>query len=83
MFEPSGLSETNLAINGTSGDSFSGLIYLPSRDVTINSTSNLTANNVTMVFSSLTFDATEWVISPGVMSMSRVTDIATGAYLSQ
>jgi Flp pilus assembly protein TadG len=85
MFEPTGLSNTNLPINGTSGSSFTGLIYLPSRDVTINSVSNVTANNVTMVFSTLILDATNWSIAPGALSMSRATGsgTATTAYLSK
>jgi Flp pilus assembly protein TadG len=77
MFEPTGLSNSNLPINGSSGDSFSGLFYLPSRDVTINSVSNVTANNVTMVFSTLILDATKWSIAPGTLAMSRSTGTST------
>jgi hypothetical protein len=83
MFEPTGLSGSPFVIDGTSNDIFSGLIYLPSRNVTINSVSNLTASNVTMVFSTLAMDAINWSITPGALSMSRVTDAATAAYLSQ
>jgi hypothetical protein len=85
MFEPTGLSNTNLPINGTSGSNVSGLIYLPSRDVTINSVSNVTANDVTMVFSTLILDTTNWSIAPGTLSMSRVagSGTATTAYLSK
>jgi Flp pilus assembly protein TadG len=77
MFEPTGLSNSNLPINGSSGDSFSGLFYLPSRDVTINSVSNVTANNVTMVFSTLILNSTNWSIAPGTLAMSRVTGTTT------
>jgi Flp pilus assembly protein TadG len=77
MFEPPGLSNTNLPINGSSGDSFTGLFYLPSRDVTINSVSNVTGNNVTMVFSTLILDKTNWSISPGALGMSRATGTGT------
>jgi Flp pilus assembly protein TadG len=83
MFEPTGLSNSSLPINGSSGDSFAGLIYLPSRDVTINSVSNVAANSVTMVFSTLILDATNWSITPGALSMSRSTGTATSAYLSK
>jgi Flp pilus assembly protein TadG len=83
MFEPTGLSNSNLPINGTSGSSFTGLMYLPSRDVTINSVSNVTANSVTMVFSTLILDVTNWSIAPGALSMSRSTGTATTSYLSK
>jgi len=83
MFEPGGLSNTQLPVNGTSGSSFTGLFYLPSRDVTINSVSNVSSNSVTMVFSSLILNATNWTIAPGALSMSVANGTATGAYLSK
>jgi Flp pilus assembly protein TadG len=83
MFEPSGLSTSNLPINGSSGDSYTGLIYLPSREVTIISVSNMTTNTVTMVFSTLTLDATNWSIAAGALPMTRSTGTAASAYLSQ
>lgn len=83
MFEPTGLTNSNLPINGTSGSSFTGLLYLPSRDVTINSVSNLSSNSVTMVFSTLILNATNWMIEPGALSMSVSSGPSTGAYLSK
>jgi hypothetical protein len=83
MFEPTGLSTGNLVFDGTNGSSFTGLIYLPSRQVTINSTSTVTSNAVTMVFSTLILDTTSWTIAPGALSMSVATGAATGAYLSK
>ena len=83
MFEPTGLSTTNLPINGSSGDSFTGLFYLPSCKVTINSVSNMTTNNVTMVFSTLTLDATNWTIAAGSPPMVNTAGGTTTAYLSQ
>jgi Flp pilus assembly protein TadG len=83
MFEPTGLSNTNLPINGSSGDSFTGLIYLPSRDVMINSVSNLAADGVTMVFSTLILNAMNWSVVPGAKSMSVATGSAASAYLSK
>jgi Flp pilus assembly protein TadG len=79
MFEPTGLSNTNLPINGSTGNSFAGLFYLPSRNVTINSTSNVAGNGVTMVFSTLILNATNWSITPGARGMSRVTGTTTSA----
>ncbi len=69
-FEPVGLANSNLPINGTSGSSLQGLLYLPSRDVTINSVSNVSADKVTMVFSSLIFDALNWTFDAGALAMT-------------
>jgi len=83
MFEPSGLSNTNLPINGTSGSSFTGLMYLPSRDVTINSVSNVTSAKVTMVFSTLILNTLNWAIAPGAASTALSSGTTTSAYLSR
>jgi len=83
MFEPTGLSNTQLPINGTSSSSFTGLFYLPSRDVTINSVSNVSSDSVTMVFSTLILNATNWAIAPGALSMSVANGAAASAYLSK
>jgi Flp pilus assembly protein TadG len=71
MFEPDSLSSSNLPIDGTSGSSLQGLLYLPSRNVTINSVSNVSADNVTMVFSTLIMNAMNWNIDGGVICMSE------------
>jgi len=83
MFEPAGLSNTNLPINGTSGSSFTGLMYLPSRDVTINSVSNVTSTRLTMVFSTLTLNTMNWAIAPGAASAALSSGTTTSAYLSR
>ena len=70
MFEPAGLANTNLPINGTSGSSLQGLLYLPSRDVMINSVSNVSGDKVTMVFSSVIFNALNWTFDAGNIAMS-------------
>jgi hypothetical protein len=75
MFEPSGLPTSNLPINGSSGDSFQGLIYLPSRAVTINSVSNMSSDSVSMVFYTLILDTMNWTFTAGSKSMS----VATGS----
>jgi hypothetical protein len=80
MFEPNGLGTEQLAIDGSSGSSFTGLIYLPSREVTINSVSNMTTNKVTMVFSSLILDQINWAIDQGALAMSR--SLNNAPYLS-
>ncbi|MDB5618562.1 Tad domain-containing protein [Tardiphaga sp.] len=83
MYEPTGLSNSNLPINGTSGSSFTGLMYLPSRDVTINSVSNMTTNSVSMVFSTLILNATNWSLKAGALVPQISTGVATVGRLSK
>jgi Flp pilus assembly protein TadG len=68
MYEPDGLPQSNLPINGSSGSSLQGLLYLPSRAVTINSVSNVTATQTVMVLSTLTLNNMNWNISPGALA---------------
>ncbi len=69
-YEVSGLSPNNWAINGSSGSTLSGLIYLPTKAVTINSVSNVSADKATMVFASLILNNTNWTVSPGSKAMN-------------
>ncbi len=73
VFEPAGLANTNLPINGTSGSSLQGLVYLPSRNVMINAVSNLTANKVTMVFANLTLNQLNWTVEAANISMTTTS----------
>jgi Flp pilus assembly protein TadG len=83
MFEPTGLANTNLPINGTSGSSLQGLLYLPSRDVIINSVSNVSADKVTMVFSSVIFNALNWTFDAGNIAMSASSGSGGAPRLTQ
>ena len=83
MHEPGGLS-TGYATIDSSTLNLTGLIYLPSRKLTANSTSNLTSTGLNMVLSTLTLDSTNWAIAPGAMStMSVASGNATSVYLSR
>lgn len=68
MFEPAGLSRSNLSFNGGSGHELRGLVYLPSRNLTFNGASTVSADQLTMVLNSLTVNGgggTEWRLEPG------------------
>ncbi len=62
MFEAPGLSESAFTINGSAGHTFAGLIHLPSRDITFNSMSNVSAEALTVVVNSLILDTDSWNI---------------------
>ena len=42
-----------------------GIIYLPWRNVTFNSKTNITAHAVTMVVNTLIWNDTKWKLTPG------------------
>lgn len=69
MFEPDGLSTSSFAIDGTSSSGYAlqGLVYLPSRNLTFNSTYSGTADAFTLVVNTLIFDSNSpnsWSITP-------------------
>jgi Flp pilus assembly protein TadG len=82
IYEPGGLSTSYPTIDSSTLN-LTGLIYLPSRNLTANSTSNLSSTGLTMVLSTLTLNTTNWTIAPGASSMSVATGAATSAYLSK
>lgn len=75
FFEAPNLSKTEFAINDTRGSAMKGLIYWPSRKVTINSTSNVNADQVSLVVNQLILNNTNWKFSP---SDARPMGAATG-----
>jgi Flp pilus assembly protein TadG len=69
MFEPDGLSTSNIAIDGTSssGHALQGVVYLPSRNITLNSTYSGTADSFMIIVNQLILDSNSphtWSISP-------------------
>ena len=56
-------NKTNLVFNGTNGETINGIIYLPNRNVTYNSTSNATSN-LTLVVNTLIMNASNWLVEP-------------------
>ncbi|MBV8700471.1 TadE/TadG family type IV pilus assembly protein [Bradyrhizobium sp.] len=82
FYEPTGLSTSYPTIDSSSLN-LTGLVYLPSRKLTANSTSNLTSTGLSMVLSTLTLNSTNWMIAPGAPAMSVASGTATSAYLSQ
>jgi Flp pilus assembly protein TadG len=82
MYEPGGLSTSYPTIDSSTLN-MTGLIYLPSRKLTANSTSNLSSAGLNMVLSTLTLNSTNWNIAPSASSMSVASGTATSAYLSK
>ncbi len=64
FYEADGLSESAFVFNDSVTESLSGLIYLPSRDVTFNSTSNENTPSITVVANTAIFNALNWSLTP-------------------
>lgn len=80
MFEPSGLAASSFAIDGSStGHLLQGLIYLPSRNITFNSTSNVTSDGMTLVAHQLILDTINWSFSS---SAKTIGSQGANTYLS-
>ena len=54
----------SLIFDDSIAESFSGLIYLPLRNITFNSTSNETTPSIAVVALSATFDVLNWSLTP-------------------
>ena len=77
FYEPDGLANSQFVFNDSVSETFSGLIYLPSRSVTFNSTSNLTTPNLTLVAYSAIFNTLNWSLTPN--SLRPITTSGGGA----
>jgi hypothetical protein len=73
-----GLATSSFTINGSAGHAFTGLSYLPSRNVTFNSVSNLTSENITMVFNQLILDTINWKFAAGAKTIASVSSSSSG-----
>ncbi len=55
-------NKTQYIFNGSNGEHLEGLIYLPNRDVTYNSTTNVNANDTTLVVNTMIINSANWKI---------------------
>jgi Flp pilus assembly protein TadG len=82
MYEATGLSTTSWAFNTSKGHQLSGLLYLPSRQITFNAGSSGTGENLTMVFNTLTVNSVTWGFSSGSKTITSASG-SGGAYLEK
>lgn len=64
MYEKAGLSQSPFVFNDSKSFQMKGLIYLPSRDVTFNSGSQLVSKEMTVVVNTLILNQTNWKLAP-------------------
>ncbi len=84
MYEASGLSKSSFSMNATNGASLTGLLYLPSRQLTLNSGASVTSNALTMVLDTLIVNQANWTLdsSPKTIPVAGASGSA-GVYLMQ
>lgn len=63
MYEASGLSRSSFSMNATNGANLQGLIYLPSRQLTLNSNASVTSPKLTMVLDTLIVNTVNWSLT--------------------
>lgn len=56
-------NKTQYIFNGSNGETLEGIIYLPNRNVTYNSTTNVTAK-ISMVVNQIIFNSANWQVEP-------------------
>jgi hypothetical protein len=64
MFEAPNLGQSQFIFNDAKAMQMTGLIYLPSRDVTFNSGSTITSRSFTLVVNTLILNETRWKLTP-------------------
>ena len=77
IYEPSGLSTSSFSINGSAGHTFTGLIYLPSRNVTFNSVSTVSSESITLVFNQMILDQINWKFSSSAKAIPAAGSVTT------
>jgi len=70
MYEAPNLATSQFVFNDSRNMDMKGLVYLPSRDVTFNSGSNLTSKSFTLVVNTLILNQTKWKLAPGAPGIS-------------
>lgn len=85
MYEASGLSKSSFSMNATNGATMTGLIYLPSRGLTLNSGASATSDNLTMVLDTLTVNTVNWTLDSSAKSIAATgsSSSSAGVYLKQ
>ncbi|GAA0544638.1 hypothetical protein FHS83_000535 [Rhizomicrobium palustre] len=64
MYEAPGLSSSQFLFDDSKGHNLDGLIYLPSRQLVMNSGATVSSDHVTVVVDSLIVNSSTWTIAP-------------------
>jgi Flp pilus assembly protein TadG len=85
LYEAQGLASSSFTVNATSGAALSGLIWLPSRNLTLNAGASATSNNLTMVLNTLIMNTVNWTIASSDKTITSAGSSAatSGIYLKR
>jgi Flp pilus assembly protein TadG len=84
MYESPGLLKVGMTINATNGANLSGLVYLPNRQLTLNSGASASAENMTLVLDTLMVNQVNWTLDGGAKSIPvSGSSGAAGIYLKK
>lgn len=85
MYEASGLAKSAFTINATAGALLNGLIWLPSRQLTLNSGASATAENLTLVLDTLIVNTVNWTLDAAAKGIAAASSssASTGVYLER
>ena len=78
MYEATGLAKSSFSMNATNGATLSGLLYLPSRQLTLNSGASVTSNNLTMVLDTLTVNTVNWTLDSSAKAITASGSSGSG-----
>jgi hypothetical protein len=81
MYEPTGLPLSQFVLDDSKGHVLNGLIYLPSRQMTLNSGANITTDQVTVVVDTLIVNNATWYVSPPATKTIAGSGASGSAYL--
>lgn len=80
IYEAANLSKSSFSINGSAGHTFTGLIYLPSRNITFNSVSNVSSENITIVVNQLILNTLNWTFASSAKTISAAGSSGAMSY---
>jgi Flp pilus assembly protein TadG len=83
MYEANGLGKSSFTMNATNGATLQGLIWLPSRALTLNSGASVTSEKLTMVLGSLIVNTVDWNLGTSDKTISASGSAAAGVYLQK
>jgi Flp pilus assembly protein TadG len=81
MYEAGGLSKSQFILDDSKGHVLNGLIYLPSRQMTLNSGANVTTDQVTVVVDTLIVNNATWYVTPPATKTIAGSGSSGSAYL--
>lgn len=82
-YEAQSLSQSSFTMNATNGARLTGLIWLPSRNLTLNAGASATSNNLTMVLNSLIMNTVNWTIGSADKAITTSGGTAASIYLKR